>query len=164
MKKKYFKQQNYCVSLLRKTKKNYFSNLYEKKITDNEIFWKPVKPFLSDKTPSDKKIPLIEKDKIIKTDSNTANILNTFFSTIISNLNIPEYQVSDPISNDVSDPVLKSIQKYKDHPSIKAIEKIAKPNRLFKFSNVEKREILHQIVNLDASQPCQDTDVPTKII
>ena len=90
--------------------------------------------------------------------------MNTFFSTIVSNLNIPEYPVSDPISNDDSDPVLKSILKYKDRPSIKAIKKIAKPNSLFRFSNVEKREILHEIVNLDASKSCQDTDVPTIII
>ena len=72
--------------------------------------------------------------------------------------------MSDPISNDVNDPVLKSILKYKDHPSIKAIEKIAKPNSLFKFSDVEKRKILHEIVNLDASKSCQDTDVPAKFI
>ena len=116
------------------------------------------------KIPSDEKITLIEKDKIIKTDSKTVNVLNTFFSTIVSNLNIPEYPVSDPISNDDSDPVLKSILKYKDRPSIKAIKKIAKPNSLFRFSNVEKREILHEIVNLDASKSCQDTDVPTKVI
>ena len=163
-KRKYSKQRNYCVSLLRKTKKNYYNNLNEKKITDNKTFWKTVKPFLSDKTPSDEKITLIEKDKIIKTDSKTVNVLNTFFSTIVSNLNIPEYPVSDPISNDDSDPVLKSILKYKDRPSIKAIKKIAKPNSLFRFSNVEKREILHEIVNLDSSKSCQDTDVPTKII
>ena len=68
--------------------KNYYSNLSEKKIPDNETFWKTVKPFLSDKTPSDEKITLIEKDKIIKTDGNTANVLNTFFSTIISNLSV----------------------------------------------------------------------------
>ena len=30
--------------------------------------------------------------------------------------------------------------------------------------NVEKREILNEIVNLDALKSCQDTDVPTKII
>ena len=90
--------------------------------------------------------------------------MNNFFSIIISNLNIPEYQVSDPISNYVNDSVLKSILKYKDHPSIKAIEKIAKLNSLFKFSNMEKRDILHEIVNLDASKSCKDTDVPTKII
>ena len=163
-KRKYSKQRKYCVSLLIKTEKNYYSNLKEKNITDTKTFWKTVKSFLSDKTPSDEKITLIEKDKIIKTDSKTANVLNTFFSTIISNLNIPEHQVPDPISNDVSDPALKSILKYKNHPSIKAIEKIAKLNSLFKFSNVEKREILHEIVNLDASKSCQDTDVPTIII
>ena len=88
-KRKYSKQRNYCVSVLRKTEKNYYNNLNEKKITDNKTFWKTVKPFLSDKTPSDEKITLTEKDKIIKTDSKTANVLNTFFSTIISNLNIP---------------------------------------------------------------------------
>ena len=90
--------------------------------------------------------------------------MNTFFSTIISNLNIPEYPVSDPISNDINDPVLKFILKYKDDPSIKTIGNIFKLNNLFKFSNMEKREILNEIVNLDASKSCQDTDVPTKII
>ena len=29
---------------------------------------------------------------------------------------------------------------------------------------MEKREILNEIVNLDASEPCQNTDVPKKII
>ena len=29
---------------------------------------------------------------------------------------------------------------------------------------MEKREILYEIVNLDASKSCQDTDVPTIII
>ena len=72
--------------------------------------------------------------------------------------------MSDPISNDINDPVLKSILEYKDRPSIKAIGKISKLNSLSKFSNVEKREILNEIVNLDASKSCQDTDVPTKII
>ena len=110
------------------------------------------------KIPSDEKITLIEKDKIIKTDtdSKTANVLNTSFSTIISNLNIPEYSVPDPISNDINDPVLKSILKYKDHPSIKAIGMIYKLNSLFKFSNEVKREILNEIVNLDASKSFQD--------
>ena len=31
--------------------------------------------------------------------------------------------MSDPISDYINDPVLKSILKYKDHPSIKAIGK-----------------------------------------
>ena len=72
--------------------------------------------------------------------------------------------MSDPISNYINDPVLKSILKYIGHPSIKAIEMISKLNSLFTFSNVEKRKILNEIVNLDASKSCQDTDVPKNII
>ena len=93
----------------------------------------------------------MKTDTKIKTDTKTA-VLNTFFSTIISNLSMPGYPVSDPISNDMNDPVLKSILKCKAHFSIKAIEKISKLNSLFKFSNVEKGEILNEIVNLDASK------------
>ena len=48
-KKKYSKQRNYCVSLLRKSKSNYFGNLNEKDIDDSKTFWKTIKPFLSDK-------------------------------------------------------------------------------------------------------------------
>ena len=43
------KQRNKCVSLLRKSKKDYFENLNEKNITDNKRFWKTVKHFLSRK-------------------------------------------------------------------------------------------------------------------
>ena len=50
------KQRNYCVSLLRKTKKMYYSNLDRKNITDHEPFWKTVKPFSYHK--------LTEKEKI----------------------------------------------------------------------------------------------------
>ena len=74
MKKKYSKQLNYFILLLRKSKKNYYSNLNEKTITDKKTFQKTVKAFLSDKTPSDEKITLIEKDKIIKTNTKAANM------------------------------------------------------------------------------------------
>ena len=48
----YNKQRNFCVSLLRKEKKEYFAKLNEKDITDNKKFWHTVKPFLSDKVKS----------------------------------------------------------------------------------------------------------------
>ena len=48
-KKRYTLQQNYCVSLLEKTKKNYYDSLNEKDVSDNKTFWKTMKPFLSDK-------------------------------------------------------------------------------------------------------------------
>ena len=39
-KSSYTKERNYCVSLLRKTKTQYYSNLHEKNVTDNKAFWK----------------------------------------------------------------------------------------------------------------------------
>ena len=45
----YKKQRNFCVSLLRKTKKDYFNNLNIKNITDSKAFWKTIKPYFSDK-------------------------------------------------------------------------------------------------------------------
>ena len=40
----YSKKRNYCVSLLRKEKKEYFARLNEKGITDNRKFWHTVTP------------------------------------------------------------------------------------------------------------------------
>ena len=45
----YTKQRNYGVSLLKKSKKKYFANLNEKDILDKKLFWKTIKPALSDK-------------------------------------------------------------------------------------------------------------------
>ena len=65
-KREFSKQRNYCVSLVRKSKKLYYSNLDEKKVTDNKFFWKTIKPFLSDKIASREKLTLIEEDEMLK--------------------------------------------------------------------------------------------------
>ena len=70
-KKKYTKQRNYCVSLLRKVKNKYYSNLNEKDVTGNKMFWKIVKAFFSAKVTSSEKITFIEEDEIIGNDSDT---------------------------------------------------------------------------------------------
>ena len=47
--KAYNKQHNYVASLLRNEKKNFYSSLDTKVVTDNRTFWKTVKPLLSEK-------------------------------------------------------------------------------------------------------------------
>ena len=86
----------------------------EKKVKDNKKLWKIVKPFVSNKCFSNNKVVnLVEEDEIISTDTEIAEVLNTFFSNIVGNLNILEYPTSDPISDNICDPVLKAdkIQK-----------------------------------------------------
>ena len=48
----FVKQRNYCVSLLKKSKRNYYRNLNVKDTTDNMRFWKTIKSIFSDKAKS----------------------------------------------------------------------------------------------------------------
>ena len=65
------KQRNLWVSPLTKSKKDYFSNLNEKQITDSNSFRKTVKPFLSNKIQSSERINLTEEsDSLMKLQKN----------------------------------------------------------------------------------------------
>ena len=90
----YNKQRNSCVSLLRKTKKDYYGNVNEKDGIDNKRFWKPVKPLFSDKVKSSEKITLVHEDKIITTDDENAKILNSFFSNVVKHFKKSLHKVS----------------------------------------------------------------------
>ena len=61
----YRKQRNYCVSLMRKVKCNFYETLDPKLICDNRQFWKQIKSLFSDKTPTNCDITLLENDKIV---------------------------------------------------------------------------------------------------
>ena len=99
-------------------------------------------------------------------DNNTTEVLNTFFSNIVSNLKIEGYSNCDPLANNIRDPVLKCIVKYRNHPSILAIGEVYNKNRRlpFSFSKIHRDEILSDILKLETSKACQDTDIPTKIV
>ena len=51
----YSKQRNLCVALLGKGKREYFGNLDEKKVCDNDKFWSVVKALLSNKVVSNER-------------------------------------------------------------------------------------------------------------
>ena len=59
------KQRDFCVILLRKTKRNYFENLKMQDITDNKKFWKTIQPYFSDKGYKQTEAAIVEKDSII---------------------------------------------------------------------------------------------------
>ena len=108
---------------------------------------------------------MIEEDEIIGNDSDTARVLNTSFSNIVSNLKIPEYTRCDPLSDFISNPVLKSIVKYRNHPSILRIGEICHGSNAINFSfSTVQRTILNETTQLSSSKTDQSTDIPTKII
>ena len=138
-KKNYVKQRNYCVSLLRRTKKEYYGNLDPRKIADNRTFWRTVKPFLSNKSVENEKIILVEKEEILTKDNSVAKVLNNFFSNIVKTLGISDYMHSHPLAKEVNDPTLRAIMKYRNHPSVLTILGKYKNNSYLHFLMLLKK-------------------------
>ena len=65
-----------CVTFSQKSKGEYFDNLNKKNVCDNQKFWRAVKLLLSNKAISNEKITIVESDKIISSDKETAKVLN----------------------------------------------------------------------------------------
>ena len=124
-----------------------------------KLFWKAIQPFLFNKIVSKEKLTLIETDGIVESDNdNVVKILNTHFSNIIyyivyffiilyhilSNLEIVEYGNSDPISDNINNPVIKSIVKYRNHPSILKVGEVCNKQQEshFSFTHVDKGQTL----------------------
>ena len=164
--RRYNEQRNYCVTLLRRTKKKYFNNLNAKLVTDNKkkIFWKTIKPWLSDKVFSNDKIILIENETVESCPIKTSKICSDYFANIVNSLEITKYSEYNSTADSIEDPILKSIVKYRCHPSILAIEMNLELNSSFSFRQVSLNEIEKLVGNLDTSKSCQDDDIPTRFI
>ena len=82
-----------------------------------------------------------------------ANTFNDFFSNIVKNLKIPEYQYeNDPHSKLSSHPALQAIMKYRNHPSINIIRHFSQRYFSFYFSQVEKNTLLKEIRRLSSKK------------
>ena len=80
--KTYNKQRNYVVSLLKEEKKDFYGNLDISKVTNHKVFWKTVKPKISDKVKIRSKTTLAEDDEILFQDAETAKTFNEYFINI----------------------------------------------------------------------------------
>ena len=110
--KAYNKQRNYVVSLLRKEKKQFYSNLNTNILTENRTFWKTVKPFLTDKTNKTSRITLIEEERVRYQDHLIAKTFNEYFINIpIKNMpKIQEYESFDSSEGHPLQVLLKNIR------------------------------------------------------
>ena len=118
-----------------------------------------MKPLLSDKSRIRDRINISEKCEILKTESETAESVNSFFSNIVKNLNIPRYIEFDLVTADIADRTLKAIFKYKDHPIILAIQGNCE-KETSRFSEVNIEDIKEDILKLDKNKASQHSDIP----
>ena len=161
----YTRQRNWCVSLLRNEKREYFANLDEKGIIDTKKFWQTVKPFLSEKLKSREEMTLVEKEELVSSESDVAQRSNQFFSNIVKNLDIPKCVVEDTLHLNLKNhPILMAILKYRDHPSIITIKRFRYQTVPFHFSHIDKKTVLKIIRSLSNSKASQETDLPVRVV
>ena len=107
----YNKQRNYCTSLLRKEKRNYFENIDTSKISDKKMFWKTAKPMFSNKNVNRESITLGKGDKILSENLKIAETFNAFFSNIVKEMNILLGKELLTNADHIEDPVLRNYRQ-----------------------------------------------------
>ena len=153
----YVKQRNYCVSLLRKTKKDYYSNV--KDIVNNKQFWRTVKNLYSLTKPSQIRKSLYGgRWNSYAQDEQNAELLNIFFSNAVKNLKIPRFSNTNPLAERLSNPTLKAILKCKNHPGIVAIRNVNN-NSHFHFNEVSFENVYKEIRKLSPRNSARSTDI-----
>ena len=110
------------------------------------------------------RINLSEKGESVKTELETAEVLNKFFSEIVNNLEISKYSKYESFIDNIEDQTLRAILKYKNHQSIIAIQNKFKGGDVFYFRELEKEEIQKEIHKLNNNKASQHSEIPTKII
>ena len=147
-------------------------------MTYNKTFWRTVRPFFTDKANIHSKITLTvkkevqkkykEKKMIEEVIFNDYDILETFnkiFANIDPNLKIisdDNFETANEYGKEK--PSANSINKFKNHPSIKMIISKLNPNERISFlpSFVQWNFKTNQ--NLDTKKTIQENDIPTKLL
>lgn len=80
-------------------------------VTDNKLFWKIIKPFLSNKGNNGLQIKLVEKDEVLQADNLTAKELREIFKNVVSKLKINKntfitIRVSDKLTDEIGNAIL----------------------------------------------------------
>ena len=150
--KQYKKQRNFCSKLYKKERRKYYENLDLSKITDNKMFWKTVKPLLSNKTTITQKITLKEGDKIVSDDQDVANTLNKHFIDSVRCLSHSGGCDQHILNlNCLEDPLKNVICRFRYHPSIIAI-KNNNSDDAFNFATLTENEVSDEIKKLDPTK------------
>ena len=150
----YKKQRNFCVKLLRRTKKEYFQNLNVKGLSDNKTFWKTIKPYFSKKGLNSNKMLLKEKGEFVSDEKQLVSIMNKLLINITKSLKLKEDLGSSPVTlND-------TLEKFILIPSTDKITKTYENDKKFSFQQVTEEQVRQVTLSIDGSKATPVGDIP----
>ena len=158
----YRAQRNLVTKLNRRTRVTYFDRAIKCSERNSKTFWNSCKPFLSNKGAVTRDINLSQNGSPVQEDVEIAKLFNVHFNQITNSLNLRDW---DPIyeSVTITDPTLRSIDKFKSHPSILAIKSNTGPLESFSFREVTSEEVDKLIKSLNCTKKVGGP-IPTKIL
>ena len=134
------------------------------KITNNKLFWKTVKPLLSDKGVNTTKVSLVDGGKTVTENKEVKKTLNHYFRTEVRFPDIIENKCLPTETENLEDPVEIAIKKFENHPSVLSIKETININKLFQFSEITTEEILSVISNLENKKVGSYRNITTEIL
>ena len=163
--KLYNKQRNFCLSLLRKQKREYYNNLDPKILADNKKFWKRVKPLFSGKQKVlEKNIVILEGQNIISDNKEVAEKLNNFFIEAVENLDIDQFETEDLDESEDLDDLDKIIKMYQNHPSVQKIKENIDIEEKFTFQEIGEQSLNKILYSIDPKKASVENDIPAKVL
>ena len=108
-----------------------------------------------------KKLNYVGGARLSHKNEKVADVLYTFFTNVVSN--IPKYHDKLPDVDYIEGLTTASVEQYENHPIIVA-KKSKSTNKYFTFNSISKLKIEKEILNLNSSKACQDSNIPIKII
>ena len=150
MLKLFKRQRNFCSRLYKREKKQTLITF--NKITNNKLFWKIVKPLLSDKGVNTTKVSLVDGGKTVTENKEVKKTLNHYFRTEVRFPDIIENKCLPTETENLEDPVEIAIKKFENHRSVLSIKETININKLFQFSEITTEEILSVISNCESKK------------
>ena len=164
------KQRNLCVSIRRKSITNYLNKFTDKGLEANKLFWKFIKPFLTNKsTLTDCDITIVDGKKIISDDFELAKTFNNHY---INTVEIKSGFKPSKITNQSKDDILvidEIIRTYQDHPSVKQIKNVIATSNTpkpiyFSFESTNPVEVQKCLKNIDLKKATGFDKIPPKLV
>ena len=110
------------------------------------------------------RITFLENGAILSEEAKVADTFNKFFINVVKKSKIEkDYNlVTDVIEE--TDPVLNTIKKYKNHPSILRIKSCFKHPKVFSFKYFNVEDVRREINNFNSKKSTSKGDIPVKIL
>ena len=157
-----------CKSLTKIAKQKYFKKATENGNMTNKLFWKTIKPFLTNKGKISSNTIILEEDgKLVSNEEELVEIFNNHYINIVeTTMGKPPISIGNP--NDPNydrNTVLDIIEKYKENPIILKINaNLIDSKQSFSLPLASRKEINKIIKNLNITRATGPDTIPLKLV